>query len=62
VKHQRLIEASTNQRLVEALIREYAHTAIRIRDSYVELIYDRKLRDYYCKILYRCKHNCRWCL
>jgi len=26
--------------------------------SYVRLIYDRKLRDYYCKILHPCKHSC----
>jgi len=36
-------------------------TAIYVmgRHPYIELIYDRKLRDCYCKILHRCKHNCR---
>jgi len=29
------------------------------RRNYVGLIYDRKSRDYYCKILHRCKHSCR---
>jgi len=24
----------------------------------LRLIYDKKLRDYYCKILHRCKHCC----
>jgi len=34
------------------------HHALRHR-NYVRLIYDRKLRDYYCKkILHRCKHSC----
>lgn len=27
--------------------------------DYVGLIYDRKSRDYYSKILHRCKHSCR---
>jgi len=36
----------------------WAHHALRHR-NYVRPIYDKKLRDYYCKILqYRCKHSC----
>jgi len=47
--------------LIETSIREYARTAIRVmgRHPYIELIYDKKLRDYYYKILQCCKHNCR---